>query len=115
MVAMLGLDLGIPDGRIRVTGTDPVTEVCGFRVGDAIEAINDQTVNLGNAQRLFSEIAELDAGVPFTMGVDRDGVERTVTCSKELSEYIARHVFAVDPAPTDRQLALRSAWTKNLD
>lgn len=118
MVPQLGLQLGIPDGKIRVVGTSPETEDCGFRVNDVIAEVNGRALDLSSAQELLGEIVVLDADVPFTMTVSRgeaDSEEVVVTCTKELAEYVARHVFAVDPAPDVRQRSLRDAWVRNLD
>ena len=115
MAPMLGLQLGVPDGRIAVTGTDSLTEACGFRVSDAILSVNGEALDFSTAERLFTELAYLDAGVPFRMTVRRGDSEHTITCEKQLAEYVAHHVFVVDPSATEAQRALRDAWTRNLD
>jgi len=115
MVPTLGLDLGVPDGKIRVTGTDSATAACGFRVGDAIDAVNGRPLSFNNAHELFSEIGQLSVGIPFKMTVLRREERVDVTCEKQLQEYVARHVFVAADDPSASQQALRQAWTHNLN
>ncbi|MGA7304109.1 MAG: hypothetical protein WBW88_04515, partial [Rhodothermales bacterium] len=82
---------------------------------DVIESINGKKLDLSTAGQLFTEIGRLDAGVPYKMTVRRGDQDVEISCEKHLSEYVAHHVFTVDSTATEAQLALRRAWTHNLD
>lgn len=115
MVPKLGLQFGMPGGQISVMRTTPETAACGFEANDVIESIDGKKLDLSTAGQLFTEIGQLDAGVPYKMTVRRGDQDVDISCEKHLSEYVAHHVFTVDSTATEAQLALRWAWTHNLD
>ena len=113
-IPMLGLQLGVENNELVMTGTSDVMTDCGFEVGDVLVGFNGAEVSLANAQEVLAPLPELQADETFTMTVRRDGEKHTYSCARKLIDEIQEHVFRVDPAATPQQVALRNVWLKNL-
>jgi predicted metalloprotease with PDZ domain len=103
------------DGQnLVIIGLDEIAESCGLEVGDQLIGFNGMEVTLQTAQQAFAGLHSLGVDEDFTIKVRRSEREREFTCAKRLVDRIERHVFRVDPGATPEQVALRTAWMKNL-
>lgn len=110
-----GMRLGVAGRQIVVVGTPTgAAAECGLRTGDAIVGVEGQEVTLQTAQQVFQPVQVAGVNEPFTLTLQRDGKESTVTCAKESVERIERHALRIDPDAAPVQIALREAWAKQL-
>ncbi len=110
-----GMNVGVSGQQVVVAGTPSgPAAACGIRVGDVIAAVEGQEVTLQTAQQAFAPLQAARAGEPFTLTLQRDGEDLTVTCAKESTERVDRHVLRVNPDATPRQVALRDAWARQV-
>lgn len=109
--ASLGVGIGVKNGKLFINRIDNQTE-SGLHEGDYLSKLNGEEITLQNAQEKFSFIRTLKVGDSFTVRVDRNGEEKDVKVT--MQPRPVKHLFKVLENPTDEQLALRSAWMKNL-
>ena len=113
-VPVAGFQFVAPDGRLAVANVTPDARKFGLLDGDVIVGYNGNEVTLKTARTAFAGFAQLAAGEPYELVVDRKGEQHTLTCEKVLTERIDRHMFEVDSTATGPQITLREAWSKNL-
>lgn len=102
-VASLGIGLRYKNGGLTVTRVSPNTnaEAAGIKVDDTITAIDGTPIFQTNFSKL--------AGKDVVLKIMRDGQEISVPFkvgSREVTNYVLTEL----PAPTDRQLKIRSGW-----
>jgi predicted metalloprotease with PDZ domain len=113
--ASFDITVGVAGQQVVVLGTPSgAAAACGIRGGDVIAAVEGQEVTLQTAQQAFMPLPAAGVGEPFTLGLQRDGEALTVTCAKESTERVDRHVLRVAPDATPEQVALREAWARTL-
>ena len=107
----LGFGISVKDNKLIVTKVDNQTSE-SVASGDFIIKLNGEEVTLQNAQAKFSFMSKMKVGDTFTLTVDRNGEQRDVNVA--MQPRTLKHQFKVLEDATDEQLALRSAWMKNL-
>ena len=107
----LGLGIGLKNNKLIVSKVDNPTND-GVQPGDYIVKLKGEDINLQNAQAKFSLIRTLKIGDSFMITVDRNGEQKEVSIT--IQPRPIKHLFKVLENPTEEQLALRSAWMKNL-
>ena len=113
-VPSFDLQVGLEGQNLAIIGLDEIAESCGLEVGDQLIGFSGMEVNLQTAQQAFAGFHSLGADEDFTIKVRRSEEEHEFTCAKRLVGRIERHVFRVEPGATPEQVALRTAWMKNL-
>ncbi len=107
----LGFGISVKNNKLIVTKVDNQTSE-SVASGDFIIKLNGEEVTLQNAQAKFSFMSKMKVGDTFTLTVDRNGEQRDVNVA--MQPRTLKHQFKVLEDATDEQLALRSAWMKNL-
>jgi predicted metalloprotease with PDZ domain len=107
----LGFGIGMKDGKFIVTRVDNSTDD-GLIAGDFIIKVNGEDVNLQNAQIKFAFMSKLKVGESFILTAERGGEQKEIKVSMQPRPI--KHQFRILENASDEQLALRSAWMKNL-
>jgi predicted metalloprotease with PDZ domain len=107
----LGFGIGVKDGKFIVTNVEnPSSD--GVKAGDFILKVNGEEVDLQNAQAKFAFMAKMKVGESFNLTAQRGTEEREIKVYMQPRPI--KHQFNILENATDEQLALRSAWMKNL-
>lgn len=107
----LGFGIGMKDSKFIVTRVDNSTDD-GLRAGDFILKVNGEDVNLQNAQIKFAFMSKLKVGESFILTAERGSEQKEIKVSMQPRPI--KHQFRFLENASDEQLALRSAWMKNL-
>jgi predicted metalloprotease with PDZ domain len=107
----LGFGISVKDNKLIVTKVDNQAND-GVAPSDFIVKLNGEEITLQNAQSKFGFMSKMKVGESFALTVDRNGEERNVKVI--MQPRTLKHQFKVLENATDEQLALRSAWMKNL-
>jgi predicted metalloprotease with PDZ domain len=110
----LGMGMTLNEGRIVLFGVTPRMQQQGLRDGDVVLACNGKTVKLETIQEIGKELKLLQAGQTYELNIERDQKEMQMKLEVLSKEQVDRHVFEIDPNATEKQLALRKAWMRNL-
>ena len=106
----LGFGIGLKDNHLVVNNV-AVAET-GLKPGDIILKLNGEEINLQNAQSKAAIFYKLKVGDAIQLTIERDGQQMDL--SVRMSARPIKHQFKVLENPTEKQLALRKAWMKNL-
>lgn len=107
----LGFGIGMKDGKFIVTRVDNPTDD-GVKIGDFIIKVNSEDVDLQNAQTKFAFMSKLKVGESFILTAERGSEQKEIKVSMQPRPI--KHQFRILETASDEQLALRSAWMKNL-
>ncbi len=107
----LGFGIGLKDGKFVVTNVDNPSPD-GVRSGDFILKVNGEEVGLQNAQIKFAFMGKMKVGESFNITAQRGTEEKEVKVSMQPRPI--KHQFEILENVSEGQLALRSAWMKNL-
>lgn len=110
----LGMGFNVPDGKIRFSSLDDQLKAAGLAIGDELSGINGTPINLQNAQKVITKLSQQPVDSEYEVKVLRGTEERVVKCKILSKEVVLEHVFEIDPAASEKQVALRNAWLKNL-
>jgi predicted metalloprotease with PDZ domain len=110
----LGMGFSVPDGKIRFSSLDEQLKTYGLMVGDELLAINGTAVSLQNGQEVIMKLSQQPIDTEYDVKVKRGTEEVNVKCKILSKEEVLEHVFEIDSASTEKQIALRNAWLKNL-
>ncbi|MGH7598934.1 MAG: PDZ domain-containing protein, partial [bacterium] len=113
-VPTLGLGLTLNEGRIVLFNVTPQMQEQGLRDGDIVLTYNGKPVKLETIQEIGQELSSLQSGQRYELAVERDEKEMTFKLEVFTKEQANRHVFEIDPNATEKQLALRKSWMRNL-
>ena len=106
----LGFGIGLKDNHLVVSNVAVAST--GLKSGDIILKLNGEEINLKNAQEKAAIFRTLKVGDAIQLTIERDGQQQHITV--RMSPRPIKHVFKVLDNPTEKQLALRKAWMKNL-
>ncbi len=113
-VPTLGLGLTLNEGRIVLFNVTPPMQQQGLRDGDIVLTYNDKPVKLETIQEIGQELSLLQPGQTYQLNIERDQKEMTLKLEVFTKEQVDRHVFEIYPNATEKQLALRKVWMRNL-
>lgn len=117
-VATMGIELGVPDGKIRITALNDSLKAMGLEVNDQLYKVNGTELNFQNAQQILTKLSKQPIGTEYTLTVKRETgdevEEKTIDCKILSKEEVKRYIFEVDDNASPEQIALRKAWMSNL-
>ncbi|GAB2962208.1 peptidase M61 [Hymenobacter coalescens] len=99
---------------VQFSEVSPVLQACGVRPGDQFVAFNGTAVQPETLRATLTAMQSGQPGAEVELTVRRDGKDQKVRCRTQEKDVVQRYHFAVDPQATPEQLALRTAWLKNL-
>jgi predicted metalloprotease with PDZ domain len=109
----LGLQMGINEKQqLTIVGMSKSSAKAGIKEGDVPTEIIDIEVNLKNTREIFGKIYSMQIGETVKVIVQRGDEE--VEINVPLQQRRDRHIFEEMEKPTEKQLRLREAWSKNL-
>lgn len=109
----LGLQMGMNDKQqLTIVGMSESSEIAGIKKGDVPMEILDIEVNMENTREIFGKLNSMQVGEIVKMTVQRGDEE--VVLNLPLQQRTDRHIFEQMEKPTEEQLILREAWSKNL-
>ena len=109
----LGLQMGMNDKQqLTIVGMSESSEIAGIKKGDVPMEILDIEVNMENTREIFVKLNSMQVGEIVKMTVQRGDEE--VVLNLPLQQRTDRHIFEQMEKPTEEQLILREAWSKNL-
>ncbi len=109
----LGLQMGMNDKQqLTIVGMSESSEIAGIKKGDVPMEILDIEVNMENTREIFGKLNSMQVGEIVKMTVQRGDEE--VVLNLPLQQRTDRHIFEQMEKPTEEQLRLREAWSKNL-
>ncbi|MBC7446719.1 MAG: peptidase [Hymenobacteraceae bacterium] len=88
--------------------------VFGIAENDELLRINEVPVTAKNFSEETIKVKQAGIGTPFTFTVRRGGQERLIRGRVQSVAESKKFYFFPDPAATPAQLALRTAWLRNL-
>ena len=101
------------DSKLVIEGVLDTSPNFGvFQPGDILAKYDGKDITLGNYQKMISKTKSLKAGDSFKITVVRDGKE--IELNTKVGALALKHVFNINPGAAPEQIALRSAWLKNL-
>ncbi len=113
-IASFGMQVGLDGTNLVLVGVGEIAEGCGLALGDALVGFDGMEVTLQTAQHVLAAFHSIAADEDFTIKIRRGEKEHEFTCAKRMVDRIDKHVFRVDSEATPEQVALRTAWMKNL-
>ena len=113
-VASLGLGITLKDGRLALINVSPEIQKQGLREGDFVVACNGKPAKLETIQEIGQELQRLQPAQTYELTIERDQKEMPMKLEAFSKEQVDRHVFELDPNATEKQLALRKVWMRNL-
>ena len=113
-VSSIGAQFYASEGKIRITDLRDELKAFGLIEDDEVTAINAAPMNLSNAKQILKDLREQPIGSDYTIVVKRPEGEVKVKSKILVKEESRQFVFEVDPQATEKQVALRNAWMKNL-
>ena len=113
-VASLGMGITFKEGRFALVNVSPEMQQQGLRDGDFVVACNGKAAKLETIQEIGQELQRLQAGQTFELKIEREQKEMALSLKTLSKEQVNRHVFAIAPNASEKQLALRKIWLQNL-
>ncbi|MBB6612436.1 PDZ domain-containing protein [Pontibacter sp. Tf4] len=110
----LGYAIGAPGGVLSLTQVEAEMQQAGLQAGDELIALDGTPLSLGNANQVLPKLGTLQIGDSYTFTIKRNGEQKDVVCKILSQEEVKKHMFEVNEQATPQQLALRTAWMKNL-
>jgi predicted metalloprotease with PDZ domain len=109
----LGLQMGMNDKQeLVIAGTGGASADAGLQVGDVPLKMLGTEVNMSTARELFGKLHSMSFGEPVDIVVRRGDEE--IEFSVPLQQRMDRHIFEEMEDPSEEQINLREAWSKNL-
>jgi predicted metalloprotease with PDZ domain len=110
---MLGLQFGMNDKQqFTIVGLTETSAEAGLQKGDVPLKILDIETSMENAREIFGKLHSMKVGEKVKVVVQREDEE--VEVNVPLQQRVERHIFEETENPTQEQLRLREAWSKNL-
>ncbi|MBI1939441.1 MAG: PDZ domain-containing protein [Ignavibacteriales bacterium] len=107
----LGFGIGFKDNKFVITNVEPQNSGI-LSTGDFIYKFDGEEVTLQNVKKTFASLTKMKVGDLIRLTILHGGSEKEVEL--KAAPRILRHDFKINENPTNDQLALREAWTKNL-
>jgi len=106
----LGFGIGFKDNGLVVSSVD--NRDSGLMISDKILKINGDEITMENIQSKTAILRTLKVGDPVNLTIERNGERKELTV--KMQPRPIKHQFKILENPTADQLALRTAWMKNL-
>jgi predicted metalloprotease with PDZ domain len=98
--------------EIVTTGVQEIAKSWGLKDGDVILEALGKIVNMETIRDIVEQSRKMKIGDPFTLKVFRDNEIIDIKC--EFLQRMEKHAFKRVENLTERQIALRDVWLKNL-
>ena len=98
--------------QLTIAGVSKESAEAGLMEGDVPLKVMGTKVSMETVRQVFGKIQSMKAGALVDMIVQRGSEE--VEVSVPLQQRMDRHIFEEMANPTEEQLKLREAWSKNL-
>ena len=109
----LGIQMGMNDHQqLTIIGLDENAGNSELKVGDVPLKILDIDVNMENARQIFGKLNSMNVGETVNVLVLRGDEEIEVNVT--LQQRMDKNIFEEMENPSEEQLQLREAWSKNL-
>jgi predicted metalloprotease with PDZ domain len=109
----LGIQMGMNDQQqLTIVGLDENAGNSELKVGDVPLKILDIDVNMENARQIFGKLHSMNVGETVNVLVRRGDEEVEVNVT--LHQRMDKNIFEEMENPSEEQLQLREAWSKNL-
>ena len=110
---VLGIQMEMNDKQqLTITGMSKACTDAGLKKGDVPIKVLGTDLSMENARQIFGKISSMNVGDKVTMVVQRG--ENEVEINIPLQQRTDKHIFEEMENPTEEQLKLREAWSKNL-
>ena len=108
-----GAEMTINDkGELVILTVSKESQEAGLQAGDVLIEVMGQEANMENIRQTVKKIRSMKVGDSVEMTVRRNDKEIPLTI--KLQQRKDRHIFEEMENPTEEQLKLRDAWSKNL-
>jgi predicted metalloprotease with PDZ domain len=109
----LGIQMGLNDKQqLTIAGISKESAEAGLQEGDVPLKVMGTAVSMETVRQVFGKIQSMKVGDPVNMIVQRGSEE--VEVNVPLQQRKDKHIFEEMENPTEEQLKLREAWSKNL-
>lgn len=109
----LGIEMGMNDKQqFSILGVSEISAEAGLQANDVPLQILGIDVSMTTAREIFGKIQSMNVGEKVNMIVQRGDEE--VEVNVPLQQRKDKHIFEDMENPTQEQLKLREAWSKNL-
>jgi predicted metalloprotease with PDZ domain len=112
-ISLIGITLTILDGKLILKGINSELQKQGLLDGDELKSVDGAPVTLQNVSDIIKTLGAKPVDTEYTMGVDRASGPATIHARILSKDEVLQHVFEVDPAASEQQVALRNSWLKN--
>ncbi|SMD36043.1 Predicted metalloprotease, contains C-terminal PDZ domain [Reichenbachiella faecimaris] len=114
-VAELGYSVALKGGELVIVNLNNKTKSTGLNDWDKLVAINENKVNLENANEIIGAIIQLPFESEYNITVEKsDGQVITKKLILSGDTKAVRHEFEILSNPSEQQLKFRNVWMKNL-
>ncbi len=109
--AVYGIDLGLENGQLVITGFAKNYRDFGMKKGDVLEKLFGETVTLSNVRSFLARKDSMKAGDTYPVTVRRAG--KSVNLTGKLFPKMEYHAFEINEKASKNAVKLREIWSKN--
>lgn len=102
------------DGNFIATSVDPQVISQGLSNGDEIIELNDEMLTIKNIRSLFNNLDKAEFGKSYNLKINNGKETKILSLKKITHPLIKKHIFTINPNPSESQQTLRNAWIRNL-
>ena len=109
----LGIQMGLNDKQqLTIIGISKESAESGLQEGDVPLKVMGTAVSMETVRQVFGKIQSMNVGEKVDIVVQRG--DKEVEVNVPLQQRMDKHIFEEMEKPTEEQLKLREAWSKNL-
>jgi predicted metalloprotease with PDZ domain len=109
----LGIEMGMNEKQqFTIIGASEISTQAGLQVNDIPLKIIGIEVSMSTAREIFGKLQSMNFGEKVNIVVQRG--DKKVEVNVPLQQRKDKHIFEEMENPTEEQLKLREAWSKNL-
>lgn len=109
----LGIEMGMNEKQqFTIIGASEISTQAGLQVNDIPLKIIGIEVSMSTAREIFGKLQSMNFGEKVNIVVQRG--DKEVEVNVPLQQRKDKHIFKEMESPTEEQLKLREAWSKNL-
>ena len=109
----LGIEMGMNEKQqFTIIGASEISTQAGLQVNDIPLKIIGIEVSMSTAREIFGKLQSMNFGEKVNIVVQRG--DKEVEVNVPLQQRKDKHIFEEMKNPTEEQLKLREAWSKNL-
>ena len=109
----LGIEMGMNEKQqFTIIGASEISTQAGLQVNDIPLKIIGIEVSMSTAREIFGKLQSMNFGEKVNIVVQRG--DKEVEVNVPLQQRKDKHIFEEMENPTEEQLKLREAWSKNL-